>query len=361
MAGTFQALQAATQTQAPVQTALANATALALTLTGISAQATSSQLAEFTQTAAAAATGAVQTPTAAAQDFLAQTITAIAGFSQATAVAASQTADAADTALRQTQTAIPLGMSQTAAAQDHLGQTITAIAGLSQATAVAASQTADAADAALRQTITAIPLMATQTALASGPTDTPIPPVTATPAIVCTGSPPQRLAVGMQGRVTPGDSNNFRDAPEGTILGQIPGGASFTVLDGPACGARSQLTWWKISYAGSSGWTPEGQGTTYWLEPAMIALTPDACSGSPAARLFIGATARVLPGRANSLRDNPEGDLVARILAGDTLTVLDGPRCGSTGRLRWWYVNYKGQNGWTAEGQGSVYWLEPAR
>jgi len=39
-------------------------------------------------------------------------------------------------------------------------------------------------------------------------------------------------------------------------------------------------------------------------------------------------------------------------------TVLDGPWCGD--EHLWWQVNYNDKIGWTAEGEGSVYWLEPA-
>lgn len=36
-----------------------------------------------------------------------------------------------------------------------------------------------------------------------------------------------------------------------------------------------------------------------------------------------------------------------------------GPQCGTDGRW-WWYVDYNGLIGWTAEGEGyNNYWLEP--
>ena len=51
----------------------------------------------------------------------------------------------------------------------------------------------------------------------------------------CPGWMPSRLMAGQQGRVTPGDANNVRSAPsaQAELVGQIPGSAAFTVLEGP--------------------------------------------------------------------------------------------------------------------------------
>jgi hypothetical protein len=49
-------------------------------------------------------------------------------------------------------------------------------------------------------------------------------------------------------------------------VGQIPGGGVFTVLSGPQCGDQGILYWF-VSYSGVQGWTGEGQGSTYWVEP----------------------------------------------------------------------------------------------
>lgn len=84
----------------------------------------------------------------------------------------------------------------------------------------------------------------------------------------CPGAPATRLAVGQAGRVTPGPANNFRSQPSlsAELIGKIPGGASFTILEGPVC--ADGLTYWKVNYDGQIGWTAEGKGSTYWLEPA---------------------------------------------------------------------------------------------
>jgi hypothetical protein len=76
------------------------------------------------------------------------------------------------------------------------------------------------------------------------------------------------LQVGELARVVPGDPNNLREN-HGTgsqSIGQIPGGEVFTVLMGPDCDAAG-YAWWQVDYKGTIGWTAEGVGDIYWLEP----------------------------------------------------------------------------------------------
>jgi len=82
----------------------------------------------------------------------------------------------------------------------------------------------------------------------------------------CPDSLPPQLVVGEAARVAPGEANNVRNRPEtsGELIGQIPGGALFTVLAGPACG--DGFTWWQVQYGDLVGWTVEGN-EDYWLEP----------------------------------------------------------------------------------------------
>lgn len=85
---------------------------------------------------------------------------------------------------------------------------------------------------------------------------------------LCGNNPPTRLVGLSRARVTPGDPNNIRDAPESrNILGQIPGGAEFKITGDPVCGPGTGLAWWPVEYRGIRGWTPEGSGSTYWLAP----------------------------------------------------------------------------------------------
>jgi len=94
--------------------------------------------------------------------------------------------------------------------------------------------------------------------------------------VACPGGLPSRLFAGANGRVTPGVPNNVRsEAETGKIIGVIPGGSIFRVLNGPVCGSPGSKAWawWRVSYWDSAtnitlvGWTAEGSGNEYWLEP----------------------------------------------------------------------------------------------
>lgn len=93
----------------------------------------------------------------------------------------------------------------------------------------------------------------------------PLRPAAAQPS--CTLEP--RLMVGYQGRVTPGEANRVRAdaAPEAQLLGSIPPGGVFTVVDWERCGGG--YYWWKVDYEGLVGWTAEGGEGVYWLEPLL--------------------------------------------------------------------------------------------
>ena len=82
----------------------------------------------------------------------------------------------------------------------------------------------------------------------------------------CPGAPPSRLISGQLAAVTPGDANALKNKPAGDNIGTIPGGAPLTVVSGPAC-TPNGIAWWKVQYKTFTGWTAEGQGTTYFLEP----------------------------------------------------------------------------------------------
>lgn len=104
------------------------------------------------------------------------------------------------------------------------------------------------------------------------------PAATAPPAVIqptqpgagdveCLGVPPARLAVGGQGRVTPGLPNKIRSAPSTSAaqVGSIPGEGIFSVIGGPEC--VDGFLWWQVSYEGTMGWTASGGGGEYWVEP----------------------------------------------------------------------------------------------
>ncbi len=100
---------------------------------------------------------------------------------------------------------------------------------------------------------------------------TPLP-ATATP--VCSGTLPSRLVLRERGRVAFSDPSplNVRSTAgtDGDILGEIPAGGVFFVLDGPICTAR--YTWFRVEYQSASaqleGWVAEGDASNgYFVEP----------------------------------------------------------------------------------------------
>ncbi|MGB7341604.1 MAG: SH3 domain-containing protein [Phototrophicaceae bacterium] len=84
----------------------------------------------------------------------------------------------------------------------------------------------------------------------------------------CENAPAIRATVGTNAFViSPTVPNRIRSAPStnGDILGEIAGGAEFSVIGGPACDGT--YTWFEIDYNGVIGWTAEGTGDQYFIEP----------------------------------------------------------------------------------------------
>ncbi len=85
--------------------------------------------------------------------------------------------------------------------------------------------------------------------------------------IQCPDSLPTRLRANSAVQVIPDmPPNNLRAEPSTSseITTQIPAGEPLHTIQ-PAC--NEGLTWWQVDYNGTIGWTAEGQGDTYWLEP----------------------------------------------------------------------------------------------
>ena len=70
-----------------------------------------------------------------------------------------------------------------------------------------------------------------------------------------------------------------------------------------------------------------------------------------------GTTVHVTPGSPNNLRSSSTGASIGKIPGGASFQVLQGPTC--LNNAVWWQVNYNGLISWTAEGQGSTYYLQP--
>ena len=103
------------------------------------------------------------------------------------------------------------------------------------------------------------------------PSNTPIASqvITATTASAC-GAGWTRLHVGNYAVVSPGNPNRVRSEPRkgDNVISVLTPGAIVKLVEGPVC--ADGLVFWKVSNAsipGGSGWTAEGDGKEYWLEP----------------------------------------------------------------------------------------------
>lgn len=105
------------------------------------------------------------------------------------------------------------------------------------------------------------------------PTRTPfvMPTLPPSPTPQCPGIIRNRLIIWERGRVAyddPDDPLNIRSGPNTTyeILGEIPVGGIFFVLDGPQC--SDLYTWFYVEYGDVQGWVAEGTiNDRYFVEP----------------------------------------------------------------------------------------------
>lgn len=86
----------------------------------------------------------------------------------------------------------------------------------------------------------------------------------------CGSGPVSRLGQQMRGRVTftDGALTNVRTMPAtgAELAGQVPEGATFSVMDGPDC--ADGYMWWYLNFdSGLSGFVAEGNSGAYFLEP----------------------------------------------------------------------------------------------
>lgn len=173
---------------------------------------------------------------------------------------------------------------------------------------------------------TAAPTIVPTTALS--PTPQPSPTLTlipsATAAVIltplpnnqCPGFLPSRLKEGGRGRVLTFQPQRIRaSAPNGTIVGVIQPGGAFDVLEGPLC-TDNNIAWWRVRVGTVVGWTPEGQGTAYWVEPLTIT-TPTA---TPGGIQVLSVTTRVDPATSATCPTNATFTAQITVSRGGTIT-----------------------------------------
>ncbi|HVU12620.1 MAG TPA: protein kinase [Phototrophicaceae bacterium] len=135
-----------------------------------------------------------------------------------------------------------------------------------------ASVTVGAASFTPTPTITNTPT-STPTATAT-PTETlpptPFPTIFGSNGDICPGSPPSRLVLGEHASVSNGGvPNRLRDqpAPDANQIGMLMPGTQFDIIGGPTCDTTKFLRWWQVNASGHIGWTTEGEGQNYYLDP----------------------------------------------------------------------------------------------
>ncbi len=93
-------------------------------------------------------------------------------------------------------------------------------------------------------------------------------------------------------------------------------------------------------------------------------LTWAACQGAYLSQLHVGDKAMVSldPPLPNNVRAEPEttAKFLYVIQPGDVVEITGGPGCSNN--WVWWQIlTQDGRTGWTAEGDGTEYWLVPAK
>ena len=96
------------------------------------------------------------------------------------------------------------------------------------------------------------------------------------PLPTCDGTQPSRIRPGDTARIANTTvPNNVRNNPtiQADLVGQLPGGSTFGVLDGPVC--NDGYAWYEVTFNGDiTGWTAEGSASTYWLAPVEESSAP---------------------------------------------------------------------------------------
>lgn len=97
----------------------------------------------------------------------------------------------------------------------------------------------------------------------------------------------------------------------------------------------------------------------------FVGLLAETCPGAPLSSLLLGDTVQLTVGtdlKANNLRSQPglKGAKIGEFNLLMTAVVLEGPRCAD--KIVWWRVRTSaGEEGWTAEGQGTQRFLTSVR
>lgn len=134
-------------------------------------------------------------------------------------------------------------------------------------------------DATPTSTNTPAPIPPGPGGFTSGATNTPTPGgFVIVEGVFCAGAPEPRLEVGSNAKVTSNSPMQvFAQAGANATPWQLPKGSVVTIIDGPNC--VNDVYYWRFTGLAfnitnsqmemTSGWIPEGTGSTYWLSPQV--------------------------------------------------------------------------------------------
>jgi len=201
------------------------------------------------------------------------------------------------------------------------------------------------------------------TELTPASTDDAIPEVTEEPLVYpCEDiNVPTLLDVDDIARISPTiELLAIFDNPESmVVIDNVEAGQMlFRIRDGFACKRNGFMR--QIEYDnGRMGWAYEYR-SVYELTPIVVKNRRHCVGFAPSLRIIGDEAARVTEGAATNLRELPSSDapLVGQIPGGESFEILiDGVACWE--RQAWYLVQYEDMIGWTAEGDGDTYWLDP--
>lgn len=137
-----------------------------------------------------------------------------------------------------------------------------------------------------------------------------------------------RVIPGIMARVDASTPHRLREAPSlnAAVKTEMPGFSSFKILGGPAC--ADEIVWWQIDYSGQTGWTAEGLGGEYYIEPLPPTPLPTRqvvyTSNATQVRLLAQVQGNFLP----EMSWSPTGEFLALIgaIGSDTLWLYDPAR-----------------------------------
>lgn len=188
------------------------------------------------------------------------------------------------------------------------------------------------------------------------PTNTAAPEPTAAPTSAAPAG--TALQAGQPARVTAPAGLNMRTNPASAaaLVIQLATGIRVDVVEGPT--AAENFTWWRVDDGqGNVGWVADGDNETVWLSPQL----GDAQPVNRAPQVGDRVTVTMPDNGQLSVRTAPgtNATLVARVNAGEQLTVLNGPQ--QAGGFTWYQVRSDNGSieGWAAAGDGDTRWLSP--